>query len=204
MIDWKKSAELNGCSIDNLRKRFERFPKSHKKVWRICEGEGCNDESKVEFRVCTNLCKKCVNTIKNKSLGMREKVSKSATERWSDPAERKAARKRTTDFFIAHPEDLAAMLKRSRDYWKNQDNCDRLSETMRNSDAHKALSDKMRGGNDIVNHHYIYDHDNPDQHTIEITRSQHQAHHHWMKRNKLEVPHLNVTEKNKDIFKRRS
>ena len=60
--------------------------------------------------------------------------------------------------------------------------------------------ENMRGGHDICKHHFIYDHNNPENHTIEITRSEHSAHHQWMKRNGLEVPHMNVTEENKDIF----
>ena len=68
-------------------------------------------------------------------------------------------------------------------------------------EAWDESSEKMRGGNDIINHHFVYDHDNPDQHIVEITRSQHSAHHAWMIRSGLEVPHFNVTEENKDIFK---
>ena len=65
-----------------------------------------------------------------------------------------------------------------------------------------AAREKQRGGYDIVKHHFIYDHNNPKNHTVEITRSQHTGHHNWMRRNGLEVPHVNVTEENKDIFNR--
>ena len=77
-----------------------------------------------------------------------------------------------------------------------------LSESLKNSDAAKVAADKRLGGNDIVKHHFIYDHNNPNQHTVEVTRSDHQSHHLWMRRNGLEVPHVNVTEENKDIFNR--
>jgi len=202
MIDWKKSAELNNCTVGYLKARFDRFPGSRKPIVSVCVDCGLERDSC--FRDHCDKCQKCANTIKNKSLDMRKKVSDKAIERWSDPHERDLARKRTVDFFIAHPEDLVAMLNRSRNYWLDQENIDALSETMRNSDAHKAASDKMRGGNDIVKHHFIYDHQNIDQHVVEITRSQHQSHHHWMRRNGLESPHYNVTEENINIFKRRS
>ena len=72
-----------------------------------------------------------------------------------------------------------------------------------NPEKWDKIYDRMRGGNDIVKHHFIYDHNHPENHIVKITRSQHMSHHQWMKRNGLEVPHLNVTEENKDIFKNR-
>lgn len=47
-------------------------------------------------------------------------------------------------------------------------------------------------GKQIVRHHFIYDHNNPDQHTVEITRAEHASHHAWMRRNGLEVPRVNA------------
>ena len=75
---------------------------------------------------------------------------------------------------------------------RSPEDCKAISEGLLNSDAIKANGEKMRGGNDIVKHHFIYDHANPDNHTVEITRSQHTAHHNWMRRNGLEVPHINM------------
>jgi len=113
------------------------------------------------------------------------------------------------------PEHSTAMVK----YWSDQDNRDTQSmrgiqfrinnpkandehsRKLKDSEAAKLSQERQRGGNDMVKHHFIYDHDHPENHTIEITRSQHAAHHHWMKRAGLEVSHLNVTEENKNAFK---
>ena len=57
MIDWKKSAELNKCSIDNLKLRFEKFPKSNKKVIAICDD--CGKIRNLYFSYYSNICKMC-------------------------------------------------------------------------------------------------------------------------------------------------
>ena len=48
-----------------------------------------------------------------------------------------------------------------------------------------------RGGEDIVNHHYIYDHANPELYTMKITRAKHTQIHNWMKKAGIVVPHIN-------------
>jgi hypothetical protein len=132
---------------------------------------------------------------------MRKKVSDKAIDRWSDPAERESARLRGIKQF-SDPKQREDVSIRKIEFFSDQRNRDLLSRAMKDSDIHKAASDKMCGGHDIIRHHFIYDHNNPGQHTIEITRSEHQIHHQWMKRNRLEVQHLNVTEDNKKIFKK--
>ena len=59
MIDWKKSAKLNKCTVDELKLYLDKYPKSGKKVIRICEGIDCNDELIVSFFQCHDLCKSC-------------------------------------------------------------------------------------------------------------------------------------------------
>jgi len=49
----------------------------------------------------------------------------------------------------------------------------------------------MRGGEDIVNHHYIYDHKNPEKYTMKVTRSKHAKIHSWMRKAEMVVPHIN-------------
>lgn len=104
-------------------------------------------------------------------------------------------------YYIDHPEVLKTMSERSIEQWSDSEHHEMMSEIMRNSEAVKTEHERQRGGYDIVKHHFIYDHNNPDQHVVEITRSQHSAHHQWMKRNGLVVPHVNVTDENKDIFR---
>ena len=67
-----------------------------------------------------------------------------------------------------------------------------ISDGMKNSDAVKANADKMRGGDDICDHHYIYDHAHPELYTMKVTRSKHAQIHAWMRKAGIKVPHINV------------
>ena len=62
------------------------------------------------------------------------------------------------------------------------------------SDAVKANIDSMRGGNDIVTHHYIYDHNDLSLNTVKMTRSDHQKLHMLLRKLGYKVPHINVKE----------
>lgn len=66
-----------------------------------------------------------------------------------------------------------------------------FTKAIRNSDSHKKSMKKQKGGNDIVNHHYIYDHAHPKLYTIKVTRKKHGQIHIWMKKSKIKVPHIN-------------
>lgn len=54
--------------------------------------------------------------------------------------------------------------------------------------------EKMLGGNDIVNRHYIYDHSDLTKYTMKMTRSRHQRLHRLMQKSGIKVPHINVKE----------
>lgn len=115
------------------------------------------------------------------------KIATRSTEYWSDPIARDTQSKRGLQYFIDNPEAGEAQ-----------------SNRLKNSDAAKESQEKQRGGDDIVKHHFIYDHDNPDKHVVKIARSQHAAHHHWMRRSGIKVPHLNINKYNKSVFKGRN
>ena len=55
----------------------------------------------------------------------------------------------------------------------------------------KCGSYQKKGGKDMVEHHWLYDHANPELYTRYITRSLHTKLHNWMRKNGLEVPHIN-------------
>jgi hypothetical protein len=284
MINYEKSAELNNCTIEELKIRFEKFPNSNKLIIRVCDN--CHKELKIKFQSYSDLCNLCSKRtpeareaarlksleqfstqearditskaikqfhIDNPDAGAEnskrqiqwhkdhpeaaEEQSKKVIKYYENPDNIKAAAKRTTEYFLMHPEaGEAASLRwseywsdpehrkddserqiaylkehpekvdifitRMKKYWSDQGNCDLQSDRISNSGAMKIAIEKMVGGNDIIKHHFIYDHNNPDQHTVEITRSQHTSHHNWMRRNGLKVPHINVTEDNKDMFGR--
>ena len=66
-----------------------------------------------------------------------------------------------------------------------------MSESSLNSDAVKANADRMRGGNDLVDHHYIYDHSDLSKYTMKVTRSKHAQIHAWTRKAGIVVPHIN-------------
>lgn len=205
MIDWKKSAELNDCTVEWLKDRFKKFPNSNKKVWRVCEGKECDDERAIEFYQYSPLCQKC-------SLGTPEVIEANrlrAIEQWSNPEIRSKVSKSLIQYNLEHPEMKEKHSIFMKEYcndskWKklqsekmiryyyDQDNRDAQSERLKNN---PKLS-----GDSIIDHHYIYDHDNPEKYTMKVNRSKHFKIHWWMKKAKIIVPHLNATEDNKGIF----
>jgi len=58
-------------------------------------------------------------------------------------------------------------------------------------ESHKLAHEKQRGGNDIVKHHYIYDHNELLKYTTEMTRSKHAKIHAAMRKEEIVVPHIN-------------
>ena len=62
---------------------------------------------------------------------------------------------------------------------------------------------KMVGGHDIISHHILYDHNDPDKNIIRVTRSMHMRIHWMLIRLGIEVSHINVTKDNKNVFKGR-
>ena len=74
---------------------------------------------------------------------------------------------------------------------RTPEQCDAMSNAMRNSDKHKAATDKFRGGNDIVLHHYLYDDADLSKFTMPMTRSDHTTMHNRMREDGYEVNHIN-------------
>lgn len=216
MIDYEKSAKLNGVGVEELKLWFEKYPNSVKRIIRICDG--CGEERNIPFQGYSDLCHKCSTSIPEALTANSKRQIKYHKD---NPEARKAHSKRMIQYYIDNPEAVENARLSSIEQWADQsirnaqserliqyriDNPDvgrEQSEQMKNSEAAKASQEKQRGGNDIVKHHFIYDHNNPNQHTVDIMRSQHMSHHLWMRRNGLKVPHFNVTKENKDIFKKR-
>jgi hypothetical protein len=57
--------------------------------------------------------------------------------------------------------------------------------------ADKAHGDAQRGGYDVVNHHYLYDHSDLSLNTVGMTRSDHTRLHWLLWKLGVEVPHIN-------------
>lgn len=57
-----------------------------------------------------------------------------------------------------------------------------------------GVFERQRGGNDIVGHHYIYDHSDLSLNIVKMTRSNHTSLHHLLKKLGYVVPHINTEE----------
>ena len=124
----------------------------------------CEDKRNIPFAGHSDLCNDCSNRIPEKFKAFRT------------------------------PEVIEARRLRSIEYWSDQTNRDAMSEIIKNSETAKVAVEKRRGGNDICEHHYIYDHANPELYTTKMTRSKHAQIHAWMRKAGIIVPHINVTE----------
>lgn len=72
------------------------------------------------------------------------------------------------------------------------EHCAAIAEANRNSDAVKYNVDKMRGGNDFVTHHHIYNESDLSLNTVQMTRSDHMSLHQLLRKLGYIVPHINV------------
>ena len=202
MIDWNASAELNDCTVECLKDRFERFPKSHKKVVAVCDGGGnARHLAWSDYNGMCHLCSK-------RTSEAREASRLKTVEQFLDPAMREAARLRTIEQFSDQcvRDDVS---KRSIEQWsdpimrakmsviKKQFFIDNpaagkeQSERLKKSVAIEALAEKFRGGNDIVMHHYLYDDADLSKHTMPMTRSDHGKMHRRMQLDGYKVSHIN-------------
>lgn len=95
------------------------------------------------------------------------------------------------------PEHNAAISKSLKDVPKQPfttEHCATMSRANRESESVKAQNQRMSGGNDIVKHHYIYDHADLSKYTMEITRTKHSRLHALMLKSGITVPHINTVE----------
>lgn len=80
MINWDKSAKLNNYTIDELKVWFENYPKSGKKIIRICDG--CDRERELRFVEHSDLCSKCANkTPKHRKVQSDAAIKRHAKEK---------------------------------------------------------------------------------------------------------------------------
>lgn len=207
MIDWKQSAELNGCTIEWLKARFIRFPKSEKRIITVCDE--CGDSREVSFNACTDLCRtcsqnkpetrelkrsialkqfstieghlKCSNGIKRSQIDKPEMWERKSEKHSSDMCE----------LWLNKPEIWYDRNETHSTYIKNL----RSEQPGRwGTDKTRSVHERQRGGNDIVRHHYIYDHSDLTKNIIRMTRSMHTSLHNLFRKYGIEVPHINMGE----------
>lgn len=167
---------------------------SHIEYWSNPTNRDTQSERKIEHFKDQNNRDKISNALKEYYKNNQEvldEISKRMIDYWSDPANQDAQSERRIEYFKKHPEKGSEHSIWLIEWWSNQNNRDKMSKIRLNSNAAQELYDMMRGGYDICEHHYIYDHANSEKYTMEVTRSKHQQIHMWMKKSEIIVPHIN-------------
>jgi hypothetical protein len=156
MIEWKKSAELNNCTVDELKKHFKRFPGSEKKIVAICDG--CEKERILNQHNYKKLCLKCkmntgdmINMNRERGIG--------------------------NDYALGNklsPETRMKMsiIKKCHKPTFTGPHTDESNEKNRQSNL-KRYTEMDDPKQQIVGHHIAYDFDRPDAFVVQMTRSFH-------------------------------
>jgi hypothetical protein len=210
MIDWNKSAKLNNMSINELKLYFNKYSGSGKKIIAICDVPECNKERILEYKSYRSICNACA-TIKRfkddpdigkrqgKTLRQRyinnpelsQQLSDKALDRWNKPEAKEEMSQIKIDYWNGNEVAKEKARQIAIEQWSDQKVRDIQSETLKGSDKQKEQHNKQRGGNDIVKHHYIYDHSDLSKYTMEVTRSKHTYIHWLMWKSDIKVPHIN-------------
>ena len=223
MIDYEKSAELNECTVEELKARFERFPSSRARI--IAKCMGCDLEREIYFYAYREMCSICVRNTPE----YREASSKRTMKRFKDnpnagaehsrtmikyfklhpeigrnhaekrkqyykthPEAREWTSKERTMYYISHPEArVAASVKTTKQFAK-QSTRNEHSSILKNSVAARDAADKMIGGDDIVRHHYVYDHSDLSKYTVRMSRTEHSRLHRLFESAGIIIQHINI------------
>lgn len=155
MIDWEKSAELNGMSVEDTKIYFNKYPSSGKKIVTICDNIECKKVRVIKFYGYHDLCHLC----KMRTDDYREKISGILKKYWEDhPDDRKEywennpeARKRHSEilkkYYKDNPEEGKKHSERLKKYYKdNPEKVKKISDGQKKSfrdhpERAKKLSD---------------------------------------------------------------
>lgn len=212
MINWDKSAGMCGMAVDVLRSYFEKYPKSEKLVWWVCDGT-CGTQKEKMFCYSQGMCHKCaVNTPE-----AIEANKLRAIKQFANPAQREVRRLKTLEQFSTqeacdemseiiirynkdHPEKAKNHSEWMIEYCKNPEVNKANSERIINSKSMQIEHDRQRGGDDIVWHHWLYDDADLSKYTMPMTRSEHSTMHNYMKAAGYRVPHINSETDDNDLW----
>ena len=90
---------------------------------------------------------------------------------------------------VPRPPEVGAKISKSK---KGVSNSPEHNAAIKIGMEESGANDKMRGGDDIVTHHYIYDHDDLSLNTVKMTRSDHTSLHNVLRNLGYIVPYINV------------
>lgn len=204
MIDWNASAKLNNCTVEWLKVYFSKYTGSGKRIIAICDI--CGGKRNVKFQGYHHLCIKCACNTPEAIEANRLR----AIKQWSDPKSHETARLAQQKRFL-DPIEHENASKRQTERWAKKSECDKQRDRLKqyyidNPEAgaensarqiqygidHPEKYDVMRGGNDIVGHHYIYDHSDLSKNIMKMTRSMHMRLHNLFRKYGIEIPHINT------------
>ena len=92
---------------------------------------------------------------------------------------------------IFTPEHCDAISKSKEGIPLSQEHCDAISNSLMGENNGMY---GIRGGNDLVIHHYTYDESDLSLNTVKMTRSDHTSLHNVLRSLGYKVPHVNVME----------
>lgn len=183
MIDYEKSAEMNNCTVGELKTRFDKFPHSEKLVWWICDGK-CGTEGIRMFCESYRLCGSCANLKRFEDPNELKKHSEAILKSYHDDPSLAQHRSEVMIKRFSDPDEhrkmSEALLKAHRD---DPSIAERISES-----TLKRYAEMDDPGLEIVWHHYLYDHADLSKHTMLMTRAEHTRMHNYMREDGYKVP----------------
>ena len=172
-INWEQSAELNNMTVDGLKARFERFPRSAKKVVAVCDsGNNCLDRI-IPYYAYRDLCNSCSKIRRYEDPNERRKTGEANKKRYEDPDERI---KTGESVKKAHRDDPTLSQRLSDGQKKSYQ--DDKTRAKRQRDSQRAhYTEMIDPGLEICSHHVAYDFARPEALTVDVTRRFHGSIH---------------------------
>jgi hypothetical protein len=187
-INWAETIKLYNISEIELKEYFDKYPGSNKKVVVSCDNPKCkNFDRIVVYQMRRSLCRMCAQKKRFEDLLEHEKYSRSQKKRYENPEERKKTSEVMIKTHIDDPTISERKAKSQKIRWENPEEHRKTAKSVKN--FYDTLDDP---GQQIVRHHYIYDESDLSKYTMEMTRSKHMKIHQAMRKEKIEIPHINI------------
>ena len=167
---------------------------SNKRI--CCSCDCCGKISYKQYNQYRNLCKKC----QKRTIESREMAKLKAIKQWSNQENRDNQSKRVLQYNKDHPEICKLNSEKAIKRWSNQNERNIQSDRIKNSNLAKKQIKNQIGGQDLVKHHYIYDHSDLNKYTTIMTRSKHTKLHRAMRKEKIKIPHINNNTDNRFLI----
>lgn len=164
-------------------------PSSGKRVWVNCEN--CGKGRWVTYHAYRDLCKSCAMKKAYKNPLARKKVSDGVIKAHKDDPMINEKKRESQLRRFENLSECERQAEGARKTWKD------LSVREKRIHGIKKVYDEMDdSGQQIVNHHYIYDFNDLSKYTIPVTRSEHTTIHNNLRAAGIEVPCINILKEN--------